>query len=98
MDRIGNYKLPKNLYDEIVDYCELNELVIEEFIDGLVQSSFTMEKYQDFLLESDDDEDIEEAITEKPLNTLEKPEEPEEPEVPIENYKKENNDNYEHFD
>lgn len=94
MDRIGNYKLPKNLYDEIVDYCTLNELVIDEFIDGLVQSSFTMEKYQDFLLE-EDDEIVEEEIIETQLNT---PVKTEEPEVPIENYKKENNDNYEHFD
>jgi len=39
-------ELPKNLKDEIWDYCRANDITdIDEFIVGLVKTAFTIEKY-----------------------------------------------------
>ena len=35
----------ERLYKEIKDYCELNSLKLNEFVEGLLKKSFTIEKY-----------------------------------------------------
>ena len=40
-------EIDKRLYQEIKDYCKLNNLVIKDFINKLLRKSFTIEKYGD---------------------------------------------------
>ena len=38
-------EIDKKLYNDIKDYCKLNDLVIKDFINKLLKSAFTIEKY-----------------------------------------------------
>lgn len=40
-------EIDKKLYQEIKDYCKLNNLVIKDFVNKLLRKSFTIEKYGD---------------------------------------------------
>ncbi len=49
MNRSNEYSLPTKLYDEILEYTKTNELNLQQFLDRLIESSFTSEKYRDFI-------------------------------------------------
>jgi hypothetical protein len=38
-------EIDKKLYQEIKDYCKLNDLVIKDFVNKLLKKAFTVEKY-----------------------------------------------------
>jgi hypothetical protein len=40
-------EIDKRLYQEIKDYCKLNNLIIKDFINKLLKKAFTIEKYGD---------------------------------------------------
>ena len=40
-----NISIGERLYKEIKDYCELNSLKLNEFVEGLLKKSFIIEKY-----------------------------------------------------
>ena len=40
-------EIDKKLYQEIKDYCKLNNLVIKDFVSKLLRKAFTIEKYGD---------------------------------------------------
>ena len=40
-------EIDKRLYQEIKDYCKLNNLVIKDFVSKLLRKAFTIEKYGD---------------------------------------------------
>ena len=40
-------EIDKKLYQEIKDYCKLNDLVIKDFVNKLLRKALTVEKYGD---------------------------------------------------
>lgn len=65
-------EIEKKLYQEIKDYCKLNDLVIKDFINKILKKAFTVEKYGDkpFTVQSNIVEEIPVVITPEVINNV----------------------------
>lgn len=65
-------QIDKNLYDEINEYCKLNNLKTRDFIHKLLKDSFLKEKYGEspFLFKKENKNDVKEIEKDIPIEEI----------------------------
>lgn len=65
-------QIDKNLYDEINEYCKLNDLKTRDFIHKILKDSFLKEKYGEspFLFKKENKNDVKETEKDIPIKEI----------------------------